>query len=251
MLQNNTFIKLIARVVLSAFMYSFVAFEPLYGITTLGKDAVADDSARAALDEQLGRLVLSVKQGRISEGAYCGNKRLVIFVQDLHCNPEVQHNISDILSFFDAKYKLNKLFVEGAPAGKTDLSLFTGIIDPTIKDKTLESLLSEGLLSGAVYYGAKNNKENIFGLENWALYKENVERMCHSPCILSPVRDGCCVEIETMLQETKGLHASSKLKIASYKYSEAERSKDRYDKFTKMAKNANISLLHTPTLNDK
>jgi len=247
MFSNSGFIKLITRVVLAAFLYSFVAFEPLYGITTNVRDALADASAKATLDEQLGKLVLPARQGRISEGSYCGNKRLVIFVQDLHCNPEVQKNISDILSFFDTRYSLKKIFVEGAPAGKTDLSLFTGISDPAIKDKTLESLLGEGLLSGAVYYGAKNNKENIFGLENWALYKENAARMSRLLTTKS-ISSSRCAEIDSMLEETMGLHASSKLKMASYSFSEAEKSKDRYSKFAKMADKARISLLQYPNL---
>ena len=76
MLQNNVFIKMVARVVLAAFLYSFVVFEPLYGITTMGTDSRADAQAQAALDEQLDNLVLSARQGRISEGCYCMNNSL-------------------------------------------------------------------------------------------------------------------------------------------------------------------------------
>ena len=274
MLYNKTFIQTVTRLVLAAFLYSFVAFEPLYGITTMGASAGA---TRTALDRQLDTLVLSARQGRISEGCYVSpesgvrspestttgnsqllrspvsglrskNNRLVIFIQDLHCNPEVQKNINSILAFFDTKYGLNKIFVEGAPEGKTNLSLFTGIADQSIKDKTLDSLLNEGLLSGAVYYGAKNNKENIYGLENWGLYKENANRMS----VLLSDKSGSsavCSDLGTKLEKTLGLHGSSKLITANYKFNEASKSKERYNVFAKTAVKNDISLLQFPNLN--
>ncbi len=247
MFQNNLYIKTVARIVLAAFLYSFVAFEPLYGLSAIGKDVQADATARAVVDGQLAKLVLSARQGRISEGAYCGNKRLVIFVQDLHCNPEVQRNISDILSFFDTKYGLKNIFVEGSPEGKTDLSLFTGIADPAIKERTLESLLKEGLLSGAIYYGAKNNKENVCGLEQWGLYKENAARMAR---LLSAKSASSleCAKINAMLDETMGLRCSGSLRTADYNYRQAEKSKDRYELLARTARNNDISLLQFPNL---
>ena len=246
MFKKLSFIQLVARIVLAAFLYSFVAFEPLYGITT-GSDTKANATARAALDEQLGKLVLSARQGRISEGAYSGNKRLVIFVQDLHCNPEVQHNISDILSFFDTKYGLNKIFVEGSPEGKTDLTLFTGISDPAIKEKTLDSLLNEGLLSGAVYYGAKNNKENICGLEKWDLYKQNADRMAKLLGGKAAATEECAA-LDSMLSQSMGLLGSTRLKFAAYNYSEAEKSTKRYRLLEQEAVKAGLSLQLYPNL---
>jgi len=48
-------------------------------------------------------------------------------------------------------------------------------------------------------------------------------------------------------------HGPARLKQAedrSYNFTEAEKSKDRYNKFAKMAKKADVSLLQYPTLND-
>ncbi len=273
MFNNNSFIRLIARVVLAAFVYSFVAFEPLYGIATMDASAA---TVRAAVNEQLDTLVLSARMGHISDGCYVSpesgarsperttggnsqllrssvsglrtkNDRLIIFIQDLHCNAEVQKNINDILAFFDTKYGLQKIFVEGAPAGKTDLSLFTGITDPAIKEKTLESLLGEGLLSGAAYYGAKNNKENLYGLEQWDLYKENAARMSS---LLSGKAASSMVysRLTAMLEETKGLRCSTTFKIAEHKIKKDEKSADKYALLAKLADKNNISLLQYPNL---
>jgi hypothetical protein len=71
MFKKLSFIQTVARIVLAAFLYSFVAFEPLYGITTMGNDAKADATVQATLNEQLSKLVLSAHQGRISDGCYC------------------------------------------------------------------------------------------------------------------------------------------------------------------------------------
>ena len=237
--------KLITRIVLFAFVYSFVVHEPLYAAVTMETSA----RARAALERRLSKLVLSAQYGRIADGGYQGKRRLIVFIQDLHCNAEVQRNISEILGVLDRGYGLERIYVEGAPEGKADLSLFTGISDRGLKEKTLDSLLSRGLLSGAVYYAAKNDKSEIYGLEKWGLYRQNVERM--QRLLGDKEQDGVLArQVGVRLEETKALHGSYGLRKADY-YLHGGDGKpvgERYGRLAKLAAKNKISLLEYPNV---
>ena len=114
MFDNGLFMKTVTRLVLTAFVYSFVIHEPLYAAIAIE----TSDSACVALNSQLDKLVLSARQGRIAEGSYQGSGRLVVFIQDLHCNPDVQRNISEILGLLDSRYGLSRIYVEAQRKNK-------------------------------------------------------------------------------------------------------------------------------------
>ncbi|MDR1695858.1 MAG: metallophosphoesterase [Endomicrobium sp.] len=103
-----------------------------------------------------------------------GNKFLV-FIQDLHCNPEVQKNISQIISSLDEKIGLDKVILEGVPDGKVKNNVFLSLPD-NLKYPVVENLLNEGFLTGVELYSVENNKDNVYGVENWQLYLENLYR---------------------------------------------------------------------------
>ena len=46
----------------------------------------------------------------------------VILIYDMHCQPYVQNNIYSIINYINSKFEINKIFVEGAPNGKIDIS---------------------------------------------------------------------------------------------------------------------------------
>lgn len=99
-----------------------------------------------------------------------------MYIQDLHCNPEVQKNIFNIVRLIDTLHGVNKIYVEGAPVGNVDTSLLGSIPDKELKNKTIDILLNKGLLTGAEYYALKSNKEKLYGLEAWSVYSNNLER---------------------------------------------------------------------------
>ncbi|MFQ3676167.1 MAG: hypothetical protein SNJ64_06485, partial [Endomicrobiia bacterium] len=116
------------------------------------------------------------RYGRVVGGSYVGSDRLVVYIQDLHCHSEVQKNIYEIIKMLDSKYNVAKIFAEGAPKGKVDTTLLSSIPDE-IRDKTLDNLLSKGLISGAEYYVVKEKKDKLYGLEDWGTYLENLSRI--------------------------------------------------------------------------
>lgn len=104
-----------------------------------------------------------------------GEKPDIFFIHELHCNPQAQQNIVEIISFLDFKFNIKTVFSEGAPAGETDLSPIKEIKPSYARNNVLKKMLSEGLISGTEYYCIVNNK-TLYGMEDWDLYLQNLKR---------------------------------------------------------------------------
>lgn len=167
---RQRFVRLIAAFTLLAYVQAFIAHDAVLAVTTLvnGRDAAAE------IQNKIEQFVLPYKYGRIVAGNYNGNEKLIVYIQDLHCNPEVQENIHQIIALFDSTYGVKRILVEGAPQGKVDTSLLDAIPEGKIKTNVLRNLLGKGLLSGAEYYAVANKQDKLYGLENWDTYVGNL-----------------------------------------------------------------------------
>lgn len=97
----------------------------------------------------------------------------VIFIQDLHGNPSVQKNISEIIKDLDTKYGIDTILLEGIPEGQADLSVLQELKNYNVAD----ALLKSNVLTGPEYYLMQNNTNaKVCGLENWSLYINNIKR---------------------------------------------------------------------------
>ena len=98
---------------------------------------------------------------------------LVIFIQDLHGNPSVQKNISEIIKDLDKNYGIDTILLEGIPEGQADLT----VLQELKKYNVADALLKSNVLTGPEYYLMQNNTNaKICGLENWSLYINNIKR---------------------------------------------------------------------------
>ncbi|MDR2192248.1 MAG: hypothetical protein LBO62_05170, partial [Endomicrobium sp.] len=123
--------------------------------------------------------IISYSFGKINAGAVFGDlnsqKRVIINIQDLHCNPEVQKNIAAIISEIDKKYGLDELYAEGAYC---DISaVWANAVGEKKKRALLDALLNAGRLTGSEYFCAFSDKKQIIkGVENYDAYSENIAR---------------------------------------------------------------------------
>ena len=168
-------IKIISRVVLGFFLYTFVLYEPLLGAKGYVEERI-EERKYEDVGKKVGGFLLPYKYGRVVGGSYAGDDRLVVYIQDLHCHSEVQKNIYEIIKLLDGRYNVGKIFVEGAPKGKVDTTLLSSLPEE-IRGKTLDNLLSKGLISGAEYYAVKESKDKLYGLEDWGTYLDNLNRI--------------------------------------------------------------------------
>ena len=120
--------------------------------------------------------VLPYSYGQVTKAHYAGTDRVVINIQDLHCHPKVQRNISNIIETFDKSYGVNKVYLEGA-YGKVDTSWINNKIQEYGMPELLDKMLETGRLTGAEYYSALSGKNQIIsGLEEKGPYLENLKR---------------------------------------------------------------------------
>ncbi|OGS17484.1 MAG: hypothetical protein A2219_00685 [Elusimicrobia bacterium RIFOXYA2_FULL_50_26] len=166
----KTFTSLITA---GAFCFSFVLCEPLKGIEILA----GNRSVSPSLSRVMEKTYLPSQWGRITGAGLYESGTLVVCIQDLHCHPEVQNNISQLLGYFDRRYGISAIFAEGAPRGRVDTKLLSSLPDNTITSEVLDDMLNIGLLGGAEYYSVVRGKNTLLGLEKWDTYTGNLLRI--------------------------------------------------------------------------
>ena len=93
----------------------------------------------------------------------------------MHTSSSVQKNISKIIEEVSNKYSVDKILVEGMPYQKIDTSFLQNLKQFNITDNLLEN----GLISGAEYYLLNNKNIEIYGLEDWQQYFNNIEKAAY------------------------------------------------------------------------
>ncbi len=120
---------------------------------------------------------ISAEYGKITSSKDAQSDITVINIQDLHCHPQTQRNISKIITQIADKYNLKKIYVEGG-YGDIDVSWLDTIKDEKIKRQIIEGLLEEGILTGSEYYKLTNNNEvELKGIDEEQIHKDNVRRL--------------------------------------------------------------------------
>ena len=121
------------------------------------------------------KFLLPLSYGQITKTYCSGTDRVIINIQDLHCHPNVQKNISNIIELFDKKYHIDNIYLEGA-YNNIDISWLIKIKN-LLGVSALEKILNTGRITGAEYYCALNDKNEIIkGLENKKEYFDNLQR---------------------------------------------------------------------------
>ena len=101
--------------------------------------------------------------------------KVIYHIQDAHCNYFAQKKIAHIISYLNREYGINTVNLEGG-SGLYDHSLFKNISSEKIREKVSDYFVMQGILSGAEYYAVNNEwKVNLWGIEDVALYKKNLD----------------------------------------------------------------------------
>ena len=139
-------------------------------------NAMTNEEATAKYKQIFKDFMLPYNYGQITSAHYAGTDRVIINIQDLHCHPKVQKNISNIIEIFDRSFGVKKVYLEGV-YGQLSTKWITDRMDNVKKGEILEKMLNTGRLTGAEYYSATSGKtEIISGLEEKYPYLENLKR---------------------------------------------------------------------------
>ena len=129
-----------------------------------------------------------------------GEDRLVVHVQDLHCNFEVQTNIAHIIDYVASKHNLKLVAIEGAslPINVTHISTFP---NAEVRQETGKYFMRLGKMGGAEYY-ASAGKHPVWldGVEDPKLYAASREMVTS---FLNDESQGYVYDLRDMLDELK------------------------------------------------
>ena len=100
--------------------------------------------------------------------------KVVVHIQDAHCNCFAQHKIADIIDYLNKEYGIRLVNLEGG-AGDYDLTVFTSITGEAIRREVADYFLKKGEINGAEFYAVNNpGKVVLWGIEDKDLYLANL-----------------------------------------------------------------------------
>ncbi|MBU1128939.1 MAG: hypothetical protein KKE01_07695, partial [Candidatus Omnitrophica bacterium] len=125
--------------------------------------------------EDIRNFVLPYSLGKVNDKWEGSSGKVVVHIQDAHCNYSAQHSISDMIGFLSDTYNIDLVMLEGGK-GNYDLSVFTKIKDPEIRKRVSDYFVKEGRISGPEFFAINNPYETtLFGIENEDLYSANLD----------------------------------------------------------------------------
>ncbi len=107
--------------------------------------------------------------------SHVGNARVVLYIQDLHCNYEVQTNIARLVEYAAEHYGVQNVFVEGA-SGPINVARLAQHPLAWAKQEIAEYLLREGKITGPEMLAANGTHAlRILGVENAEQYQSSLD----------------------------------------------------------------------------
>lgn len=195
--------------------------------------------------------IIPTSLGKITSAKYFDSEDIIINIQDLHCHAETQRKIASIIGYIDSTYNLNNVYLEGA-FNTVDTSWLSSFNNNQNGTKILEGLVDSGKLSGTEYYSIINNKKNfVLGIEDEALYKENI-KLLGSILSLQPEVNAICAQLEKEISKIKRDYSSRQARklekiIKSFKNKEID-AKYYYSQLTTLADGCNLSVDKYPNI---
>ncbi|MEA3488814.1 MAG: PEP/pyruvate-binding domain-containing protein [Candidatus Omnitrophota bacterium] len=101
--------------------------------------------------------------------------KVVIHIQDAHCNYEAQHKISSIIDYLKTEYGISMINLEGG-VGKYDLDIFNSITNENIRGEVANYFVKTGEINGAEFYAVTNPEKIIlWGIDDKDIYMANLK----------------------------------------------------------------------------
>lgn len=120
--------------------------------------------------------------------------KMIINIQDLHCNYKAQKNIAGILEYLTQTYGLKLISVEGG-SGKIDTTFYQKLPDEKIKEQVADYFLREARINGTEYFAITTDRQiALYGAEDAKYYDKNLDAFLRA----LPVRDSILENIAVL-----------------------------------------------------
>ncbi|MFC2149282.1 hypothetical protein ACFLQ8_01115 [Candidatus Auribacterota bacterium] len=176
----KSFQKVVVLCVIAAFLFPSYG----YGVKSVPAEekalkAVGDGFRGAPAPVDLKKIIdidVPANFGAVTERFEGPSDKVIIHIQDIHCNFEAQKNLATILKGLKAsefKNDLKLIAVEGA-TGNIDLSPFDPVTHTDIRELISRYFVRNGFLTGSEYYALfTKDPMEIYGVDNEDLYIGN------------------------------------------------------------------------------
>ncbi|GEM_PF-2873167 len=166
--------KFVSFILLQAFLFYNVSF------ATIDKDLAARENNDPAAKISIDNISVSKDVGAIKARHKGKNGKLIIHLQDAHCNYEAQQNIAKILEHLVKHYGVNFVAVEGAD-GIVDTGWFKAFPDAEIRKEVADYFMKKGEITGAEFLSITSDYPfTIYGAEDRKYYIENLNSFLES-----------------------------------------------------------------------
>lgn len=169
--------KSIAAFVVAAFLLQDIVYAQ--GGTALWsqvQEAKAQTSAEKKDESAFsGKIIIPYDSGLTRKVVINGTNEVIINIQDAHQKLGAQESITRILDNLVKNYNLNLITLEGA-SDLIDTSLIKSFPIDEVKERAGEFLLKEGRIGAGTFYSIiSESRVGVYGVEDPALYEENLE----------------------------------------------------------------------------
>lgn len=224
---KTIFRKTTALLVALSFAFSNVVFADITKNTAPNEISkqieVVSDPAKIVVPRDYG-LVKSIFTGK--------DKRLIIHIQDAHCNFEAQSNIAKILENLIKNYGLTLVSVEGAD-GFIDTSWFKAFPDEEVRKEVAAYFMKKGEITGPEFLSITTDYPiRLFGAETRSYYIENLNAFTSS-YPLKEDTEKYFNQIKTVLNKLKNYIYSDELKAIDAKIHDYESKKLQFTDYVK------------------
>ena len=184
---------------------------------------IVSDPAKIVVPRDYG-LVKSIFTGK--------DKRLIIHIQDAHCNFEAQSNITKILENLIKNYGLTLVSVEGAD-GFIDTSWFKAFPDEEVRKEVATYFMKKGEITGPEFLSITTDYPiKLFGAETRSYYIENLNAFTSS-YTLKEDTEKYFNQIKAVLNKLKNYVYSDELKAIDAKIQDYESKKLQFTDYVK------------------
>ncbi len=218
--KHGNFKKLVSVIVLTVFFCNVIQYTAgavVAGPQVLPGAGTGDEEKAAVLD--IATFNLSPELGTVRYSYKGSSGRVLVHIQDAHCNYDAQKKVAAIIEYLNAEYGIAEVNLEGG-AGEYDLSVFTDIYDKDVRRRTADYFMRWGRVNGAEFFALTNpDKITLWGVEDAGLYIKNLDVYRDSLGYKDKV-EGYLKELKYFINNLKGRIFSKELLDISIKYAQ-------------------------------
>lgn len=226
--KKTYFRKIISGIIISVFLFNnpsqAILSDALKPSNTNYQDATNLPVSSQIVVPDPESIIIGDNIGNIKEVFKGENSKLIVNIQDAHCNFEAQTNISNILAVLGSKYGVKFVALEGS-TGEIDPSIFTTFPDEDVRKEVAEYFMKNGKINGAEYLAiTSKNPPQLYGVETKEYYLANLAAFTNT---LQGKKETtvACIKLKQTLDKLKDHIYTKELKVFDAKLNDYKEEK--------------------------